>query len=70
MRVVVIAMELLGVLLLAAAAGLAAASYLPTWAGLFAASVVVLAAAALADRQMTPIGGDRGATVRTSAPGR
>lgn len=66
MTAVVAGLEILGVLLVAAAAGVAAATYIALWAGLLAAGLVVLAAAAWAE-QMTG-GGDRGAAVRTSAP--
>jgi len=63
---VVVALEVLGLLLVAAAAGVAAAAYIALWAGLLAAGLLILAGAAWAER-MTG-GGDRGAAVRTSAP--
>jgi len=58
-------LELLGLLLVAAAAGVAVATYVALWAGLLAAGLVVLAGAFLADRNLR---GDRGAAVRPSAP--
>lgn len=63
---VVTVLELLGLLLLAAAALVAAWTYVGLWAGLLAAAVVVLASAWLLDRNLR---GDRGAAVRPSAPG-
>ena len=50
---VVAALELLGLLLIAAAAGVAAWVYVGSWAGLLAAGVVVLGGAWLMERNFT-----------------
>lgn len=63
MVIVVAALEVLGLLLLAAGAAVAVAGLVGLWAGLLAAGVVVLAGAARADMLLT--GGSR-AAVRTS----
>lgn len=66
---VVVVLEVLGLLLVAAAAGVAAAGLLGLWAGLLAAGVVVLAGAVRGEL-MTTEGGSRGAAIRSSAPRR
>lgn len=66
---VVVVLEVLGLLLVAAAAGVAAAEYVGLWAGLLAAAVVVLAGAVRGEL-MTTEGGSRGAAIRSSAPRR
>ena len=65
LAIVNLSLELLGLLLIAGAAGAAAWTYVALWAGLLAAGVVVLGGAFLADRNLR---GDRGAAVRPSAP--
>lgn len=50
--IAVATLELLGLLLVAAAAGAAAWTYVGLWAGLLAAGVVVLAGAWLAERNL------------------
>lgn len=57
MNAVVIGLEVLGLLLIAAAAGVAGALYFVLWAGLLAAGAVVLAGAAWAERPVR--GGNR-----------
>ncbi len=68
-KLVVVVLEVLGLLLVAAAAGVAAAGLLGLWAGLLAAGVVVLAGAVRGEL-MTTEGGSRGAAIRSSAPRR
>lgn len=65
MQLVVALLEVLGLLLIASAAGVAVTVYVALWAGLLAAGLVVLGGAYLADR---PVRGDRGAAVRPPAP--
>lgn len=64
--IAVAGLEILGVLLIAGAAGFGLAALIGVWAGLLAAGVVVLAAAARAQQMWE---GERGAAVRsTTAP--
>ena len=56
---VVTVLELLGLLLLAAAAFVAAWTYVGLWAGLLAAAVVVLGGAWLMERNVTARGSTR-----------
>lgn len=65
---VVAALEVLGLLLVAAGVGLGTATYLPLWAGLLTSGLSVIGAAYLAERPVR--GGERGAAVRSSAPRR
>lgn len=51
--IIVATLELLGLLLVATAAGAAAWTYVGLWAGLLAAGVVVLAGAWLVERNFT-----------------
>jgi len=66
MPAVVLGLEVLGLLLVAAGVGAAAAVFVGLWVGLLAAGVVVLAGAARGQSMME--GGVRGAVVRPSAP--
>lgn len=66
--VVVLGLEVLGLLLVAAGAGVGVTVLVGLWAGLLAAGVVVLAGAARGQELMGA--GERGAAVRTSAPRR
>lgn len=63
--VAVAALEVLGVLLVAAAAAFGLGDLFGAWAGLLAAGAIVLAAAARAQQMLE---GGRGAAVRPSAP--
>jgi len=63
---VVTALEVLGLLLVAAGAGLGVATYVAPWAGLLTSGACLVAAAWFAERPMK--GGDRGAAVRAAAP--
>ena len=53
---IVATLELLGLLLVAGAAGVAAWTYVGLWAGLLAAGVVVIAGAWLMERNVTSKG--------------
>lgn len=64
--VVVLGLEMLGLLLVAAGAAVGVTALVGLWAGLLAAGVVVLAGAWWADSMTKPKDGDRGAAVRTS----
>lgn len=66
MAAAVLGLEVLGLLLLAAGAGVGVSLLAGVWAGLLAAGVIVLAGAARGQSLME--GGVRGAVVRPSAP--
>lgn len=66
MAAVVLGLEVLGLVLVAAGAGVGVAVLAGVWAGLLVAGAVVLAGAARGQNLME--GGVRGAVVRPSAP--